>query len=123
MGWVVGFGGEDGADDGALVVGELAAKGWGIDGLLALLGGKLAEIHDGVKNDVPTRHGNGTQLLHGDAPLLLLRRSQVLQRLVAVEHSGALLRIHVIEPDQFLAITLLRLRRQLVKAGLGIKRA
>src|SRR5208283_3435454 len=121
--WGVGLDREDGGEHGALAVGELGAEGWGINGQLALVLGHLAEVEDGANDDAPARHGERVQLLDGIAVLLALRRSEAFQGLVAVQHAGALLRIHVVEPGQLVELVLLELPGQLAKSGIVLQGA
>ena len=114
----VGLDGEDGGEHGALGVGELGAEGRGVEGQLALIGGHLAEVEDDAGHDAAASRGKRVQLLHGIALLLTLGRGEALQGLVAVQHAGALLRVHVVEPGQLVEFVLLELRRQLAKSGL-----
>jgi hypothetical protein len=117
----VGLDREDGGEHGALGIGELGAEGGGVDGLLALIGGHLAEVEDGANDDAAARQGNRVQLLHGIAVLLTLGQREALQGLVAVEHAAALLRVHVVEPGQLVELVLLELPRKLAKAGIVLE--
>jgi hypothetical protein len=119
----VGLDREDGGEHGALGIGELGAEGWGVDGLLALIGRHLAEVENGANDDSPARHGNRVQLLHGIAVLLTLGQREALQGLVAFERPAALLRVHVVEPGQFVELVLLELPGKLAKSGIVLQGA
>src|ERR1035437_2839058 len=110
VGGGIGFGCKQGADGRALVGGELGGKAWGVDRLLALVRRHLAEIEDGTGQDAPTGNGKRGQPLYGIAILLTLLGGETLQSFVAVEHSGALLRIHIVEMGLQVAVALLGLR-------------
>jgi len=115
--------GEQGADGLALVVGKLAGKGLGVDGLLALAWGHFAEIENSANEHPAARGLCGVQLLNGIAPLLALRRGQAFEDLVAIEHALALLRRHAVEFLQLPQVLLLQLGRQFAEAGLVLQLA
>ena len=113
----IGLGGEQGADHGALGVRELAGKARGVDDLLTLIGRHLAEIENRAGHGAAARDGKRIQLRDGAAELLTLLRGEALQGFVAVQHAGALLRVHVVEASLEVTVALLSLRGQFVEAG------
>jgi hypothetical protein len=112
--WV---GGEDGADGLALVGGKLVGKARGVNDLLTLVGGHLAEIGDGVDHQAAAGNGGLVQLLHGVVPLLLLLRAEALQAFDSAEHAAALLGRHVVELVEVVQLALLGLAWKLMEAG------
>ncbi len=60
-------------------------------------------------------------MLDGVIPLLLLLRAEAFQILDSVQHTAALLRIHVVEPAEHVEPILLHLPWEFTEAGLTLK--
>jgi len=70
----VRFDGEEGADGGALPVGELGAETLGVDDLFALVGRHLAEVENGTRGQAAAVRGHRGEGLHRPVVLLELGR-------------------------------------------------
>ena len=114
----IGFDGEEVAECGALGRGEGGGVAWvGVEGVLALLGRKAAEIAEGAGDDAAAIFRKTSQLLHGGADLLALLGGEALHDFGAGEEASPALGRHVVEFSEAIAHALLGLGRQIVEAG------
>ena len=98
-------------------IGKLLGKGRGIDDLLTLLRGHLAQIEDRVTDEQTVRRRQSIPLLRSRSVLLLLRRIHPFKCFIPCQCPFALSRIHGIESRQLVQLLLLFPLRQLAEAG------
>lgn len=108
-------------EGGALLVGEAGSDAVRVERSLTLVGGKIADIAEGVGDGVATVGWKTGELRHRSAHLLALFRGEVLHDLGAGEDTLPLHGRHGVELGEAPAHALLHLRREIVEAGLTLE--
>ena len=115
---LVGFNRKQVAEDCPLLRAVLGLKPRGLERILALLRGHLAQVAESIAKRVPAFLGHLSQSLGCAADFLLTLRRKRHKALIALHHAPAYLRRLSIEPVQSVDESLLLVGRQVGKAGL-----